>query len=284
MGCRAWRGVASLALWAAFLTSGGKVQAHEFWLAARPPRAAAGDTVEVRAFVGTGFRGELKPYATARTIHLQLRTGRTIDLAPGARNGDLAFAHFITPDTGGALVAYESNFAFIELAAPSFDRYLKTEGLDAAAAARTTAGAANPGRERYARCAKVWIAGTDAKRVIEPMGQTIEIVPLADPATTTPFRCRVLYEGKPLAGALVRAWRNPQPERGGAERDSVPPGAETRSAADGSATLALEAAGEWLVNAVHMIPSTDPAQADWQSYWGSLAFVRPTKPSAPKTR
>ena len=54
--CRAWRGAASLALWVALLTSGGMAHAHEFWLAARPPWAAAGDTVEVRAFVGTGFR------------------------------------------------------------------------------------------------------------------------------------------------------------------------------------------------------------------------------------
>jgi hypothetical protein len=264
-------------------------QAHEFWLAARPPNAAAGDTVEVQAFVGTGFRGELKPYATPRTIHLQLRTVRTIDLTPGARNGDLAFAHFITPDAGGALVAYESNFAFIELAAPLFDRYLKNEGLDEAASARRAAGAAkpdaaSPGRERYARCAKVWIAGTDAKRVCEPVGQTIEIVPLADPVTAASFRCRVWYEGKPLAGALVRAWRNPRSERGAAERDSVPPTAEVRSTADGSATLALDAPGEWLVNAVHMIPSTDATAADWQSYWASIAFIRPENPAAAKPR
>ena len=37
--------------------------AHEFWLAPSTYHAAAGDTVRVTAYVGTGFRGELKPFA-----------------------------------------------------------------------------------------------------------------------------------------------------------------------------------------------------------------------------
>src|SRR5213593_1520086 len=69
--------------------------AHEFWLAPSKYSAGAGDTVEVAAFVGTGFRGERKPYATPRVVQFTLRGTKTLDLRGAALNGDLSFARFI---------------------------------------------------------------------------------------------------------------------------------------------------------------------------------------------
>src|SRR5437867_2015055 len=88
----------------------GKASAHEFWLAPSTYRAAAGDTVAIAAFVGTGFRGERKPYATPRAVRFTLHGTKTLDLRAAALNGDLTFVSFITADDGGALVAYQSSF------------------------------------------------------------------------------------------------------------------------------------------------------------------------------
>src|SRR5437867_4063265 len=121
--------------------------AHEFWLAPSSYRAAAGDTVAIAAFVGTGFRGERKPYAATRTLRFTLHGPRTFDLRPAATNGELTFARFIAADDGGYVAAYHSDFATIELPAADFDHYLKLEGLDQPLRARARLGAAaGPGR------------------------------------------------------------------------------------------------------------------------------------------
>ena len=50
--------------------------------------------------------------------------------------------------------------------------------------------------------------GEDLSAISRPIGQTLEIVPLANPNTVRPgslFPVQILYEGKPLAGATVTA-------------------------------------------------------------------------------
>jgi len=259
------------------------VGAHEYWLAFSRYQAAPGDTVDVRAFAGTGFRGELKPWAAPRAIRFVMRGPRELDLTRTAVNADPVWARFVTADAAGVLLAYESTFAKIELPGPQFEAYLELEGLDGPLAARRRTGAMGPGRERYARCPKAWVAGSsigkDAHaRALQPVGLTLELVPLADPTRPGPLRVRVLDHGSPLAGALVKAWRQPLDPRGrtrdAGARDSVDVAAHARSGADGVATLPIAGAGEWLISTVHMVPSEDPAEADWQSFWASLTFAR----------
>jgi hypothetical protein len=247
--------------------------AHEYWLVPSRWQAAAGDTLVVGARVGTGFRGQARPYAARRAVRFTLIGDRTLDLAPAAAEGALDWASFVIPDERGALIAYQSNFATITLPAGEFDDYLRTEGLNGPLTARSALGAgAGPGRERYARCPKTWIAGarTDTSRVLRPTGLPLEIVPLADPAAARALPVRVLWRGRPLAGTLVRAW-NHSPA---AAHDSVGPVAESVTDASGEARLVLVAAGEWLIATVHMVPCPEPKEADWESWWASLSFAR----------
>jgi hypothetical protein len=231
--------------------------------------------------VGTGFRGEVKPYATPRTVRFVLRGARDNDMSALPTNGDPVSARFKVANGDGQLLAYESNFASIELKAHDFDAYLKLEGLDAPLAARVRQGASEgPGRERYARCPKAWIGTGQEPRATAPVGLTMEIVPLADPTMATSLPVRVLFRGQPLEGALVRAWNRPLSGLGPADpadRDSLGPVIQVRTNARGEARLVATHAGEWMVSAVHMEPSSDPAAADWQSWWGSLTFARVTK-------
>ena len=256
-----------------------RADAHEFWLCPSTYRAVPGDTVAISAYVGSGFRGELKPYASRRTVRFRLVGPKELDLTPAVVNGELRWALCIVPDAGGELVAYESDFASIELPAPRFDAYLRSEGLEGPLAVRARLGVvAGPGRERYARCAKTWIAGHDPGRVVRPVGLTLEIVPLAPPATGPDLTVRLLYRGQPLPNALVRAWNRDLARDAAAAdpaaRDSVGAALEARTDTGGMATLKVGRPGEWLLNAVHMVPSEDRAAADWQSLWASLSFAR----------
>ena len=149
-----------------------------------------------------------------------------------------------------------------------------------------------PGRERYARCPKTWItsraSGRASPRLLEPLGLPLEIVPLADPTMSRSLRVRVLDHGRPLAGALVKTWRQSlDPEgrpRNAGTRDSVDVAARARTDRDGVAQLPLAGPGEWMVSVVHMVPSTVPAEADWESRWASLTFGRFVPPPRERLR
>ena len=256
------------------------VQAHEFWLEPSGYVAVANDTITVCAFVGTGFRGDLKPYSPVRVVRFELYAPEKRDLSTLAINGDLAMAHLCLRDDRGAVVAYQTNFAAIEMESEKFEAYLRDEGLDEARAERARRGATGPARELYARCCKTWIAGSDLARARAVLGLKHEIVPLGDPVHEARLRVRVLFDGKPRAGALVRAWHTSDMHHA-ADRDSVGPAGEARTGADGVATLDVNRPGEWLVSTVHMLPST-LRHADWESYWSSFTFARPPAGSRPK--
>ena len=253
--------------------------AHEYWLAPSRYHASPNQGVDLSALAGTGFRGERKPYAAPHCVRLVVRAGRLLDLSRVARDGEYTWAHFAPSDEGGALFAFESDFTPITLPASAFEAYLAKEGLDAPLAARRRDGAAaSPGRERFRRCAKAWLTGGDAQRATMPIGLPLEIVPLEPPGRTAQLHVRVMWQGKPLAGVLVSAWRAPS-AAGGAPtdaetRDSVNVAWQARTDAHGEALARVAAPGEWLISAVHMEPSADRTVADWESTWGSLTFER----------
>jgi hypothetical protein len=211
-------------------------------------------------------------------VRFVARTNKSIELGRAAFPGEMTWTRFVASDEGGALVAFESDFLPIELPAPQFNDYLKAEGLDGPLAAR--GGSTAPGRERYRRCAKSWLAGVDAARATVPVGLPLELVPAAAPGVGPELKLRVLWNGRPLAGTLVKAWRTAlSPEhqpRPVFERDSVAVAWQGRSDASGAVTIPVRDAGEWLVSTVHMEPCSDRAKADWESTWASLTFARVT--------
>jgi hypothetical protein len=245
-----------------FVFSAAPARAHEYWLAPSSYAAAPGREIRVAALAGTGFRGERKPWAPNRCVRFVARAARMLDLAPGASFANETWARFAPSDKGGALLAYQSDFTRIELPADAFDAYLAAEGLDGPR-----------------RCAKTWLAGAEQRRATQPLGLPLELVPLAVPGRDASLPLRVLWNGKPLKGALVKAWRAPLAADGlpidPATRDSIPVAWQTRSDAHGGVRVAVADAGEWMVSVVHMVPCADRAQADWESTWASLTFERP---------
>jgi uncharacterized GH25 family protein len=252
--------------------------AHEYWLSLDRWQAPAGQEVVLSALSGTGFRGERKPWSSERVVKFVARTGVLLDLRRGAESGEMTWARLAPVDDGGTMFGYQSTFVPIELPAGQFDAYLKDEGLDAPLATRRAAHAKGPGRERYRRCAKAWLTGDDATRATRPLGLPLEIVPLTAPGADPKLQVMVLVEGRPLANALVKAWRAPLDTHGMAPdpetRDSTAVTARVRTDAQGRATLPVKARGEWLLSTVHMVPCREPDQAEWESTWASLTFAR----------
>ena len=257
-------------------------RAHEYWLSPSQWRVGPGQTVSFGALAGVGFAGERKLYSPERVVRLVARAGRELDLTPVAIPGDSTWARFAAADAGGLLLAYESDFSTITLDESTFDRYLEDSGLDGPLASRRALGHGGPGHERYRRCAKAWLAGDVVARATQAFGLPLEIVPLASPGADATLRLRVLFEGRPLAGALLRAWRQPLGSGGRpldpARRDSVAAVFRGRTDARGDVRVPVAEPGEWLLSAVHMIPSRDRLSADWESTWASLTFARAPAP------
>jgi len=250
--------------------------AHQFWLTPTGYTLGVGQTVAIGAAAGTGFRGERKPWSPAHSVRFVARTSRTIDLARAASPGDFQWARFAPSDEGGAMIGFESTFTPIELPSTAFDAYLEEEGLSVARAARARASRATAGRERYRRCAKVWLSGRDGARATAALGFPVEIVPQGIPGTTASLSVAVLREGRPLSGALVKAWRFSLGAGNApvdvSARDSVAVTWQGRTDARGLAWVPVRTAGEWLVSVVDMVPSRVQAEADWESTWASLTF------------
>jgi len=256
----------------------GQADAHEYWLSLDRWIAPVGQPVALSALSGTGFRGERKPYSPERVVRLVARTGVLIDLRAASSIGELVWTSFAPSDGGGAMFGYQSEFAPIELPGAQFDAYLKDEGLDVPLQSRRSSHTTGTGRERYRRCAKAWLPGSDATRATRPIGMSLEIVPLTAPGADAKLEVMVLAEGRPLANALVKLWRAPLDARGVAPdpetRDSTGVVAKVRTDPHGRAILAVGKAGEWLVSTVRMVPCREPDVADWESTWASLTFAR----------
>jgi hypothetical protein len=100
--------------------------------------------------------------------------------------------------------------------------------------------------------------------------QTLEIVPVEAklPALLgQPIKLRVLYQGKPVAGAKVlHDWLND------------PDGAPVLSGADGTVTLNVRNQGLNVIVAIFESPSDQPAKYNRIEHLASLSFVLPHAP------
>ena len=253
------------------LLASGTALAHDFWIEPSRFQPMPGELVKLELLVGERLAGEAVPRNDAWIDRFEAVRDGAASRVVGVDGSDPA--GLIRPDTPGrTLVVYTSRPSYVEVEAPKFEAYLQAEGLDAprAARARTRSGA-TPGRERFSRCAKALLAVGGASRsgaATAPAGLPLELVAESDPYALQPgdnLTVRLLYLGRPLAGALVKATDR--------ERPGEP--VAVRTDAVGRASLALPRAGAWLIHAVHMVPVTGDARADWESFWASLTFELP---------
>ncbi len=252
-----------LALFSVTVIVAVPARAHDFWIEPSAFKPTPGAIVAVHLWVGQNFVGDPVPRQSGTIEQFFVRqNGADADIG-GANHIDPAGLFRAGGDTTAA-IGYRSNGSDIELPADKFEDYLRQYGLDAIVAelARRSE-AARPGRERFFRYAKSLLTGARADATAtRPLGFAYEIVPRDDPTVplAVPLRGTILYDGKPLAGALVEAlWR-----------DDPSIKLAMRSDAQGAFAFALPRSGVWLIKSVHMVRAGFFSSVDWDSHWASL--------------
>jgi uncharacterized GH25 family protein len=188
--------------------------AHEFWMSPDNFAPALHRPVRLSLTVGEQFQGHAVEIGPSLVAGLQnhTRAGSTdlsssLPAGPGQGAITVAFAR-----AGAQLLAVDTHPNTLELAADPFHAYLRDEGLESVIRQREARGqAAMPGRERYRRHVKTLLraGGQSDPTWAVRTGQVLEIVPLSDPHALPrggDLGFQVLFEGRPLAGALVKAW------------------------------------------------------------------------------
>ena len=264
---------------AAALCAAAPARAHDFWIEPSSFTPPAGSVLAVGLRVGEHFQGDPVPRDPDHIVRFDL-TGAGGDSEVMGVGGWEPAGRVRVPEPGLHAVVYRTSPSKISLPGDRFEAYLKLEGLETVSAARAARGERDdPGREIYSRCAKALIdvqppagANSTGKAAApwsdRPVGLTLELVAEADPyrlAAGGELAVRLLYEDKPLAGALVVAIPAGDP----AAAQSA------RSDRGGRATFRLGQPGPWLIKAVHMIPAPAGSGADWESFWASLTFALP---------
>ena len=262
------------ALALAAMTVSPPALAHEFWLWSEPFSPALGSSARLTLNVGEYFVGDLVGFGAQNAAAMRrYAAGVNQDLSNRARSGVVRPDFRLDlPGAGAHLVAFDSTPSQITLAADKFHAYLHEEGLDVIVQQREDAKtAAMPGRERYRRCVKTLlkVGGISDATYALRTGQRLEILPLVDPlvkAAGEPLAFALLFDGRPIVKRLVKAWHR---------RDGQTIVIRAHSDASGKAVFNLPYAGPWMISVVHMIPATDTADADWDSFWGNLTFEVP---------
>lgn len=257
--------------------------AHDFWILPSAFRVAPNAPLAVHLRVGHALEREpvARDPARIRRFLAAGPDGGETQIAGRAGGTPAGWTRLAAP--GYHVIGYRSQRWVSVLEAPKFEAYLKDEGLERILAIRSAGGqSAMPGREWYSRCAKSIVAVAGGREAAyrsgfdRELGMRLELIAQTDPAAFGPagtFVLKVHFEGKPLAGALIRAVDESR------RKTTV----LQRSGADGRVRLKLPEGGVWLFTAVHMIearaedpwvegaPATRPEDAaDWESFWSSL--------------
>lgn len=254
------------------------VAAHDFWIQPLIFDAPVNTPVPFTIQVGHGTFRQRWGAAIERIVRFDdigpngaLTDRRTALLQPGGpTDGAVTFN---TP--GIHMLVLQTTLAQSELPSIRFNDYIKVEGMIPAIATRDRLHLTDtPGRENYSRRAKALVQVGDSTapqpQLTRPVGLTLEIVPQRNPyalAPTDPLPVQILYEGRPLAGALVKL--------NNLDFDARP--IETHlSDARGMADFHPPRRGRWQLNVIWTKALTGNPKADFDTVFSSLTFGFPS--------
>lgn len=253
---------------AALLLFAGPAAAHDFWIEPRAFQPRPGNTVPLRLFVGQDFQGDSVPYFPQKFERYIVAGPAGIRPVPGVLGDEPAGT--VTPAVPGLyVIGLHTKPDSVSFDTPEeFEQYLLKEGLERNLALHQKR--SKPGKkieETYFRCAKSLVAAGPLPETAadQALGFPLELIAETNPYRTSKLRLRLLYQGKPLPGALVVAFNKAEPL------------AKLKARTDdgGRVEFALPRSGIWLVTSVHMIPASWLSGYDWNSLWASLTFEKP---------
>jgi uncharacterized GH25 family protein len=116
----------------------------------------------------------------------------------------------------------------------------------------------------------VIIVGKKDKGLVNPAGETLEIIAMKSPADLREgdvLPVKVMFEGKPLAGAMAQAL-DVDHSSGKEQKWSQP----MLTNQNGEALIKLDGKGQWIVKIEHSTPYPDKSEADEYSYRTTLTL------------
>lgn len=249
-------------------------RAHEFWLQPQQFWWQPTQTVPLSLLVGHGDHSARSKISARRITRFEV-------IGPGGDSLDLrSRAHAgvdteLQLDTAGAYVVVfaTDNQARSDLPAARFNDYLRAEGLTPALLARDEAGLMQAdGSERYSRQAKSLVqvgSPQQQSHVTQAVGLRLEIVPEIDPYAqprSAQLPVRVIFEDKPLAGALVKL-SNPS--------DDSKATVSRVTDEHGHAVFEMPGQGQWLLHVTWTTPLPSSDEADFDTVFASLTLGLP---------
>jgi uncharacterized GH25 family protein len=252
------------------------VGAHDFWVQPNAYWLRPQVVTPLTLQVGHGPFRQRSPIPLNRITRFEAiaPNGTVIDLrgslhlAGNTEDGDFQF-----PTPGAYVLMLQTDGrAQSHLPAIRFNDYLRAEGLTLALEQRERTHRMDAdGSENYSRMAKSIVqvgalgAGSQTQ-VTRPLGLPLEIVPERNPYTeprlaTLPVR--VIYRGRPLAGALVKLTN--------LEHDAAPLEMQLTDRA-GRANFTMPHDGTWLLNVIWTTPLPRSCETDFETIFSSLSF------------
>lgn len=244
--------------------------AHDTWLVPKQFVVEAGKPVRVALNTSEAFPTSEAAPAPDRIASFKIVTADGRAAVTGYRVEGKSLVAEVTPGQGLTLVAAVTHPRLITLKPEDFNEYITAERLEGIVAARKARGDdKKEGRERYSKIAKLALCsmGREGAPPWEPLGLRVEIVLLLNPCYLQKddrLEVEVLFDGKPLANVWVTAGYE------GVHGHEYPVWVLTD--AEGRAEIPLDRKGAWFVRVLHMVPSTEFEDADWQSWFSTLTF------------
>lgn len=241
--------------------------AHDFWIEPSSFEPFVGETITVRLFVGDGAEIEELGRSSELLLRFEgVQEGTRVPIPGRPRSTPAGRTRFDSP--GWAALVYQSRHSYVELPAAEFESYLQDEGLEEISIERERRGEGlAPARESYARSCKslLRVGAEPTNRRDAEVGLPIELIAEDDPFAWRDgdsLSFRLLFEGRPLFGRLVKLVHLETPELRLA----------ARSDAAGRVRFHPPRGGAWRVVAVHMIRAGPELPGEWESFWASLTF------------
>jgi uncharacterized GH25 family protein len=241
--------------------------AHEQWLEPSHYQVRPEATIKADIRIGQNFKGYAYPYLEHETEQFFERDAsgqRTVD----AITGDKPAYHSKMSEDGFRWVALESKAYDLTFdSEKKFVDYINGEGLEWVLDWYKEQGKSREDvTETYYRHAKTLVSVVGSEEpdwVTEPLGHRLELIPIASftqCASAPTFQ--LLWQGKPLEGALVRRFIK---GKRGTEQYRTNQNGKVRFTAQ---------EGPFLINAVRIDYGSEPRAKgnDWVSDWASLTY------------
>lgn len=264
---------------AALLATASALAAHDFWLVPNAFVVSPGTWLDVRGQTSSRF-----PTSEAAVALDRIADARILSAAGEEPIRDLS--HVGTslrirhrPTTAGQrIVALTLKPRSVRESAASFRRYLELEGAPEALERYGREGrlpSTDSVTRRYAKYAKsiVEVGRGGPRAFSRTAGHPLEFVPLSDPSGLRAGQYaefRLIYRGRPLAGAQIHADAAPGTQVAGG-------GPHLQTDADGAVRVCVDRPGTWNVRTLQIVPADSSTGADWDAHWATLVFEVPRR-------